>query len=127
MNNHYLQDSDGEVSNNRSSTTGRHEVKGNYKLNSMTGDLPPLTNYDAGKSHTGGFDFEQMVQSMHDLFEHDRQTASQTDATRCGICYLHYHLQDLHYRDEEGFYICSNCDQTLGTNRLPMVRRQQKL
>jgi hypothetical protein len=63
---------------------------------------------------------------LHDLFEHDRQIATQSEATRCGLCYLHYSLDELHYR-EEGFYICENCEKGLGKHAQHMVRRQQKL
>jgi hypothetical protein len=66
-----------------------------------------------------------MIQSLHTLFEHDRQVASQPDATRCGICYMHYAVETLHYR-EEGFYVCQDCAQALNKQKLPMVRKQQK-
>jgi hypothetical protein len=59
------------------------------------------------------------------LFEHDRQVASQTDSSRCGICYLHYSLNELHYR-EDGYYVCSDCEHTIGRHAIPMLRRQQK-
>lgn len=74
----------------------------------------------------GGFDFEQMIASLRDLFEHDRQIASQSDSTRCGICYLHFALTELQYRDE-GFYLCPDCAYTLGHHALPMLRQQQKM
>jgi hypothetical protein len=85
-----------------------------------------------GKANTerwvssAAFDFEQMVQSLHELFERDRQIASQPNATRCGICYLHFPLSELQYRNE-GFYICSGCSQTLGRQAVPMLHKQQKL
>jgi hypothetical protein len=33
---------------------------------------------------------------------------------------------ELHYQDE-GFYTCPNCAQSLGHQHLPMIRKQQKL
>ena len=67
-----------------------------------------------------------MLVSLHELFEHDRQVASQPDATRCGICYLYFSVSELHYREEEGFYVCPGCSKVLGKQTLPMIRRQQK-
>lgn len=94
----------------------------------LTGQLSSSSSLIPEKGYLGGqsFDFEQMIQSLRTLFEHDRQMASQTDATRCGICYLHYSLDELHYR-EEGFYACQTCEQALGKHPVPMVRKQQKL
>ena len=97
------------------------------RANNSTGVLPSLGISSAERRITSGaFDFEQMVQSLHDLFEHDRQIASQPYATRCGICYLHFPLSELQYRDE-GFYTCSGCSQTLGHQDVPMLHKQQKL
>jgi hypothetical protein len=67
-----------------------------------------------------------MISSLRDLFNHDRQIASQTESKRCGICYLYFLADELFYREEEGFYVCSNCERNLGKQNLPMVRRQQK-
>jgi hypothetical protein len=92
----------------------------------MTGALPPLSPAGVERGHTGSSDFEQLIESLHDLFEHDRQVASQSDATRCGLCYLHFSLPELRYR-EEGFYVCENCEKSLGKRGQPMLRRQQKL
>jgi hypothetical protein len=92
----------------------------------VTGALPPLSPNGVERGRSGSFDFEQLIESLHGLFEHDRQVASQPDATRCGLCYLHFPLAELQYRDE-GFYICSNCDKTLGSHRQTMIRRQQKM
>jgi hypothetical protein len=92
--------------------------------NSMnTGALAPMTT---GRSYTGSFDFEEMITSLRELFTHDRQVASQPDNKRCGICYLYFTAGELHYREEEGFYVCLNCERALGKQNLPMVRRQQK-
>lgn len=67
-----------------------------------------------------------MLISLHDIFERDRQIASQSDATRCGICYLHFLMSELQYRGEEGFYVCVGCERALGKQTLSMVRQQQK-
>jgi hypothetical protein len=67
-----------------------------------------------------------MLTSLRELFAHDRQIASTQESKRCGICYLYFISTDLHYREEEGFYLCLNCERLLGKQTLPMVRRQQK-
>jgi hypothetical protein len=72
------------------------------------------------------FDFEEMLESLRELFEHDRQVASQPDSSRCGICYLYFPLSELHYRDE-GFYVCPECEQALGKQSVQILRKQQKL
>jgi len=105
---------------NSSSFVTRHDLK----ASNSTGALPAVS---VGRSYPiGSFDFEAMLVSLHELFEHDRQVASQPDATRCGICYLYFSVSELHYREEEGFYLCPGCSKTLAKQTLPMVRRQQK-
>lgn len=66
-----------------------------------------------------------LVDSLHELFAHDRAVASQGDSARCGICYLHFPLAALEYREAEGFYVCAACKRALGHNPLMMIRRQQ--
>lgn len=88
-----------------------------------TGALPAI---NTARTYGNSFDFEDLIASLRDLFASDRQMASQADNRRCGICYLYFTTNDLHYREEEGFYICTNCERTLGKQTLPMVRRQQK-
>ncbi|WP_126551002.1 hypothetical protein [Dictyobacter kobayashii] len=123
MSNNYTSGSEGGASNNGSSSISRREAR----ANSITGALPPLGSLGIEQNtQPGAFNFEQMVQSLKDLFEQDRQIASQSDATRCGICYLHFHVNELHYR-EEGFYVCDNCEHHLGSHHLSMLRKQQKL
>ena len=80
-----------------------------------------------GESHERDVrgDVGPLIDSLHELFERDRSVASQGGVARCGICYLHFRLSDLHYREEEGFYVCANCARALGHNRIMMVRRQQ--
>ncbi|BCL81809.1 hypothetical protein ccbrp13_42740 [Ktedonobacteria bacterium brp13] len=126
MSNNYTSGPDGPSfpgSGVGSSAISRREVR----MSNATGALPSIQTAGAERSTTQGpSDFEQMVLSLHDLFEQDRQIASQQDSTRCGICYLHFHVNELHYRDE-GFYVCPNCEHNLGNLHVPMLRRQQKL
>ncbi len=93
------------------------------RVNNNTGSLPVV---GPGRNNSASFDFEAMIASLHELFERDRQIASQPDAARCGICYLYYALDELRYREEEGFYICASCERQLGKQQMPMLRRQQK-
>jgi protein-arginine kinase activator protein McsA len=93
------------------------------RASNATGALPAIS---VGRSYSGSFDFEALISSLRDLFAHDRQIASQQDGTRCGICYLYYTVSELHYREEEGFYVCSSCERALSKQVLPMVRRQHK-
>jgi hypothetical protein len=67
-----------------------------------------------------------LIDDLKAIFQHDRATASATGGTRCGICYLHFALDALEYRDDEGYYVCASCAQALGAARLPMVRRQKR-
>lgn len=67
-----------------------------------------------------------LIDALRGLFEQDRAVASQGGTTRCGICYLHFSLSELEYREVEGFYVCHACARSLGATRLPMVRRQQR-
>jgi hypothetical protein len=121
LSNFYTPGSGNGSSSNGSSFVSRREIR----ANNATGTLPAVGIASAGRGYTGQFDFEAMLVSLHDLFEHDRQVASQADSTRCGICYLHFSPAELHYR-EEGFYACSDCERALGKQSLPMLRQQQK-
>jgi hypothetical protein len=67
-----------------------------------------------------------LIDSLHDLFVQDRAVASQGGSSRCGICYFHFPLGELIYREEEGFYVCRTCERSLGSARVSMVRRQQR-
>jgi hypothetical protein len=116
-------DNGGAGSQNGNSFVSRRDIR----ANNMTGALPAI-NTGTTKNYTGyasSFDFEALLTSLHDLFEHDRQVASQQDSTRCGICYLYFSVSELYYRDE-GFYVCASCDQNLGKHSVPMLRKQQK-
>ncbi len=66
-----------------------------------------------------------LIDSLHELFAQDRAVASQGDSARCGICYIHFPLAALEYREAEGFYVCAACKRALGHNPLMMIRRQQ--
>lgn len=82
-------------------------------------DRPPLRPGVRG-------DVGPLIEALHDIFERDRATASQGNAARCGICYLHFARSELVYREAEGFYACPTCAELLGATELNMVRRQQK-
>ncbi len=66
-----------------------------------------------------------LIDSLREIFAQDRAVASQGDSARCGICYLHFPLSALEYREAEGFYVCAGCKRALGHNPLLMIRRQQ--
>jgi hypothetical protein len=119
LSNNYTSGSGSGASSNSSSSISRREIR----ANNMTGALP---SFGVERSYSSHFDFEELIDSLRDLFEQDRQIASQTDATRCGICYLHFPVSELYYR-EEGFYICPQCDHALGNKKITIIRRQQKL
>jgi len=119
LSNNYTPGSGNGMPGDNRELINRREVR----ISENTGALPtvgPLRNYP------GSFDFESMIQSLRELFALDRQTASQLDSSRCGICYLHFMLSELHYREEEGFYVCRGCERTIGKQAIPMLRRQQK-
>ncbi len=111
------------ASSNGSSSVSRREMR----ASNTTGALPALgSTSGVERGFAGSFDFEYMIQSLRELFEHDRQVASQSESTRCGICYLYFPSSELRYRDE-GFYVCQGCGQALGGHDVPMLRKQQKL
>ena len=115
----------GNGSSNSSSFVSRRDIR----ASNVTGALPVVSAGSTGsaeRSYSSSFDFEAMLISLHEIFEHDRQVASQQEARRCGICYLHFLAGELHYRDEEGFYVCGGCERAAGKYRIPMLRRQQK-
>jgi hypothetical protein len=111
-------------SNNGSSFVSRREMR----ASNVTGALPVLGSTPAGieRTHSSSYEFEQLIQSLRELFEHDRHVASQQDATRCGICYLYFSVSELNYR-EEGFYVCTACEHALGRQQVTMLRKQQKM
>jgi hypothetical protein len=102
-----------------SSFVSRREMR----ANNPTGMLPVVS---PGRSYSGPLEVESLIASLKELFAQDRQVASQQDGTRCGICYLHFTVSELSYREEEGFYACQGCERTLGKTTIPMLRRQQK-
>jgi hypothetical protein len=115
----------GSGSNGSSSNSSSFVSRRELRASNPTGALPVVTS--TGRAHSASsFDFEAMLIALHELFEHDRQIASQSDSTRCGICYLHFSMSELHYRGDEGFYECAGCERALGKQTLPMLRQQQK-
>ena len=118
----------GSSGSNSNAFVSRRDIR----ASNPTGALPVIgagrgyTSYTSQSGHTGSFDFEAMLLSLHELFEHDRQVASQQEARRCGICYLHFLVSELYYREEEGLYVCQGCDRAASKQQLPMLRRQQK-
>jgi hypothetical protein len=121
LSNYYTPGSGNGSSSNGGSFASRREIR----ASNATGALPAVSVSSGGRGYTGQFDFEAMLVSLRELFEHDRQVASQSAGTRCGICYLHFTLDELCYR-EEGFYTCPQCERTLGKRSMPMLRQQQK-
>jgi len=119
LGNNYIPDSDAGMSGDNRELISRHETR----MSNNTGALPIVSPV---RSYSGSFDFENLILSLRELFALDRQIASQPDSARCGICYLHFTLGELHYREEEGFYVCSGCQRALGKQELYMLRRQQK-
>ena len=122
LSNYHAQDHSGNVLSNNSSFSRQKDMRANH----ITGAFPIVGSFGMERARSSSFDFDQMIQSLHDLFERDRQVASQPDSTRCGICYLHFPIAELHYRDE-GFYVCSGCAQSLGNHHVSMLREQQRL
>jgi hypothetical protein len=108
------------TSGNGSSFVSRREMR----ATNQTGALPIIST---SRSYSGSFDFDNLIASLRELFAQDRQVASQQDGTRCGVCYLHFSISSLTYREEEeGFYVCVGCERALGKYKIPMLRRQQK-
>lgn len=92
---------------------------------------PQNTNDDDDPEYTGPRadvrgSVATLIDSLHQVFERDRSIASQGGVARCGVCYLHFPVGELTYRDVEGFYVCESCAHALGAARVPMVRRQQR-
>jgi len=119
LSNNYTPGSGNGIPGENRELINRREVQ----ISSNTGELPAVGSL---RSYPGSFDFEGMILSLRELFALDRQIASQPDSSRCGICYIHFMLSELHYREEEGFYVCSGCERTIGKQTVPMLRRQQK-
>ena len=122
LSNYRAQDHSDGISSNNSSFASRRENRASH----TTGAFPVLGSVNVEKVQPGSFDFDQMIESLRDLFAHDRQAASQPEATRCGLCYLHFPVAELHYRDE-GFYVCPGCIHNLGDHCVAMLRKQQRL
>jgi hypothetical protein len=83
------------------------------------------TQHEPVRPETRG-EIGPLIAALHEIFERDRGIASQGATARCGLCYLHFPLSALTYRDDEGFYMCQTCAKSLGHVQVLMVRRQQK-
>ncbi|MBA2283868.1 MAG: hypothetical protein H0W02_00140 [Ktedonobacteraceae bacterium] len=118
MSSHYSSNSGSGAAGNSGPPMHRRDMRA---TNGAHSPLPA----SADRGYPGSFDFETMIASLRELFENDRHVASQSDSARCGVCYLYGYLSDLQYR-EEGFYVCHDCERTLGRQRVHMIRKQQK-
>jgi hypothetical protein len=85
-------------------------------------EMPPSGPREDVRGAVGG-----LIDALHELFTQDRAVATQGGSSRCGLCYLHFPIGELVYRESEGFYVCQACERALGSARVNMVRRQQKL
>ncbi len=85
-------------------------------------ETPPSGPREDVRGAVGG-----LIDALHDVFTQDRAVATQGGSSRCGLCYLHFPIGELVYRESEGFYVCQACERALGSARVNMVRRQQKL
>lgn len=100
---------------------------------SLSSSAQPAENEDEGGSPYSGPREDvrgpvgELIDALHDLFSRDRAIASQGSSSRCGICYFHFPLGELVFREAEGFYVCQACERALGGSRVPMARRQQRL
>lgn len=119
MSNNYTPGSGSGTPGENRELINRREVQ----VSNNTGALPMV---GSPHNYPGSFDFESMILSLRELFALDRQIASQPDSSRCGICYIHFMLSELDYREEEGFYVCRGCERTISKQTIPMLRRQQK-
>lgn len=102
---------------------GTDAIPANWRTERLNGgaDLTPREPFRPESRGEVG----SLIDSLHELFAQDRTVASQGDSARCGICYLHFPLAALEYREAEGFYVCAACRRALGHNPLMMIRRQQ--
>jgi hypothetical protein len=67
-----------------------------------------------------------LIDDLHSLFEREIASAKQPASARCGICYLHFPIATMEYRESDGFYICQACDQAMRGKPLRMIRRQPR-
>jgi hypothetical protein len=82
--------------------------------------------YTRQRTPTPPGDLTDMLKSLRDLFVRDRAIAAQSDARRCGVCYLMFAPEDVTYREDDGCYVCAGCQKALGAQRMAMLRRQKK-
>ncbi len=67
-----------------------------------------------------------LIDELHARFEQEIASAKQAGSLRCGICYLHFAIAEMDYREADGFYICQMCGQALRGRPLRMIRRQPR-
>ncbi|HKD74606.1 MAG TPA: hypothetical protein VKB76_03895, partial [Ktedonobacterales bacterium] len=91
-----------------------------------TGKAADEPRYTRQRTPTPPSDLTDMLKSLRDLFVRDRSIAAQSDARRCGICYLMFAPEDVTYREDDGCYVCAGCQKALGAQRMSMLRRQKK-
>ncbi len=72
-------------------------------------------------------DLGVLIDDLRQLFEREIASAKQAGSARCGICYLHFMIAELDYREADGFYICEKCSQALRGKPLRMIHRQPRI
>jgi hypothetical protein len=102
-----------------------HGAHGGHGGHGDAGDVDDEAPYEFPRREVRG-EVGALIDALHAVFERDRAVASQGGAKRCGICYLHFSVTELEYREDEGHYVCAGCAAVLHQARLPMVRRQQR-
>jgi len=106
-----------------SETDGTGTVPTNWRIDRLNGGADSTPREPFRPESRG--EVGSLIDSLHEIFAQDRAVASQGESARCGICYLHFPLAALEYREAEGFYVCAGCKRALGHNPLMMIRRQQ--
>ena len=98
-------------------------VPGSWRIERLNGgtDMTPREPFRPESRGEVG----SLIDSLHAMFAQDRAVASRGDSARCGICYLHFPLTSLEYREVEGFFVCADCKRALGHQQVMMIRRQQ--
>lgn len=78
------------------------------------------------RTPTPSSELTPLLEALRALFNQDRTLSAHGDAVRCGICYLTFPRDQVHYHETEGFYACPTCEAALGKHQLPMIHRQRK-
>lgn len=98
-------------------------VPGNWRIERLNGGTDTIPREPFRPESRG--EVGSLIDSLHEMFAQDRSVASRSDSARCGICYLHFPLTSLEYREAEGFFVCADCKRALGHQHVMMIRRQQ--